>query len=78
MEAQLHSVEAVLGVILSIPDPAVREQIRALYSDPYAEAVLNRVEGGSFGPERCVVDDPNSILPLLDDIYTSEEKETGA
>lgn len=63
---------------MSIPDPAVREQLRALSSDPYAQAVLNRVEGGSFGPARCAVDDPNSILPLLEDIYTNEEKDTGA
>ena len=60
MEGQLHALEAVLGVILAIPDPQVRQQLSYLYLDPYSESILSRLESGSFGPSQIGNQTPNS------------------
>jgi len=66
-----------MGVILSIPDPAVREQLSYLYLDPYSESILARLESGSFGPSQCAIDETSasSSAPPDENIYASDDKE---
>lgn len=77
VESQLHSAEALLGVILSIPDPAVRQQLNQLHADPFAESVLTRVRNGTFGPARFAIEGGYGALEGIEDVYASEDKEGG-
>jgi len=46
----MHELEAVLGVILSIPEPAVQQLVRSLSQDEFASGVFNKVAMSAFGP----------------------------
>jgi hypothetical protein len=50
VEARVHELEAVMGVLLSNPHPAVRNMFVTLIQDPFANNVLTQVAGGAFGP----------------------------
>jgi len=46
----MHELEAVMGVILSIPDPSVQEALESLSRDSFASGVINKVSLSPFGP----------------------------
>lgn len=50
VEAHMHELEAVMGVILSIPDPSVQEALESLSRDSFASGVINKVSLSPFGP----------------------------
>jgi len=50
VETQMHELEAVIGVILSIPDPSIQKALETLSQDEFASGVLNKVSSSPFGP----------------------------
>jgi len=50
VETRVHELEAVMGVLLSNPHPAVRNMFVTLTQDPFANEVLTQVANGAFGP----------------------------
>lgn len=50
VETRLHELEAIAGVLLSNPNPAVRDMFTTLSQDPFANNVLTQVANGAFGP----------------------------
>jgi hypothetical protein len=50
IETRHHELEAVMGVILSNPHPAVRTMLATLTQDAFANSVLTQVANGAFGP----------------------------
>lgn len=47
----MHELEAILGVMLSVPDPSVRERFRTLSRDPFARGIMTRLNKNPFGPQ---------------------------
>jgi len=45
-----QQLEAVMGVIISIPDPALQGTLRALSGDALVRRVLDQVTAGAYGP----------------------------
>jgi len=50
LEARCHNVEAVLGILLSLPDERAISLLEDLADDPYARGVLEQVNTSAFGP----------------------------
>jgi hypothetical protein len=50
VETRVHGLEAIIGVLLSSPNPAMRGTLDTLSEDPFASTVLLRVANGSYGP----------------------------
>lgn len=50
VETRIHGLEAIIGVLLSSPNPAMRSTFNALSEDPFASTVLLQVANGPFGP----------------------------
>jgi len=50
VEMRMHELEAVLGVLLSHPDPHHRQILSTLCQDAFANGVITNVANGPFGP----------------------------
>jgi hypothetical protein len=50
LENRLQGAEAILGVIVSLPDSHIQRILNTLSADPEAGEVLSRVNHGAFGP----------------------------
>ncbi|GJJ06448.1 hypothetical protein Clacol_000640 [Clathrus columnatus] len=50
LEQRLHDAEALLGVIISSPDPRATTMVQDLSKDPLAAAIIARVTNSTFGP----------------------------
>jgi len=50
VENRVHGLEAIIGVLLSNPNPAIRSTFGALNQDPFASDVISQVANGPFGP----------------------------
>ncbi|GJJ06863.1 hypothetical protein Clacol_001059 [Clathrus columnatus] len=50
LEHRVHRLEALMGIILSSADPAVRSLIMNLSEDTLARDIITEVENGPFGP----------------------------
>jgi len=48
---RLHEQEALIGVLLSLPDPQVRDVFVALSQDSFGGSVLTQVMDGAYGPK---------------------------
>ena len=66
----MHALEAVLGVLLSIPDPHLQEIIRTLNQDELFDTIITKVVSSPFGPH-AIQDSaqkyPNSVSSEYDD-----------
>jgi hypothetical protein len=49
-EQRLYEVEAVIGILLSVPDPRLQDVISSVNKDPFGKMILDRVNDGAFGP----------------------------
>lgn len=50
MENRLHEVEALLGILLSIPDNRAVTVLSDIAEDPFAKKIIERVNHSPFGP----------------------------
>lgn len=50
LEQRLHDAEALLGVIISSPDPRATTMVQDLSKDSLAAAIIARVTNSTFGP----------------------------
>jgi hypothetical protein len=50
VEQRLHESEAVLGILLSVPDPQLQNVISGVNEDPFGKKIIDRVHSGAFGP----------------------------
>jgi len=51
VETKMHELEAVMGVLLSIPDPGLQQVIRSLdHQDELINSVFSKVTASPFGP----------------------------
>jgi len=50
VETRMHELEAVLGVILSLPEPALQQVLQSLLQDDFARGILSHVASSPFGP----------------------------
>ena len=50
LEDRLQGAEAILGVLISLPDRNIQRIFNILSTDPLASEILQRVENGAFGP----------------------------
>jgi len=50
VESLKQQLEAVMGVLLSVPDPALQETLRSLSGDALVRRVLDQVSAGAYGP----------------------------
>jgi hypothetical protein len=49
VESRLHECEAVLGILLSLPEPGVRQVISNVSQDPFSHRVIQHVQESPFG-----------------------------
>lgn len=54
LKARCNSLEALLGILLSLKDPRTVSLLTELTKDPYAESILEQVREGPFGPKERV------------------------
>jgi len=50
MESRCHAVEAVLGILLGLPDQRAVSLLTELTEDPYLRSVVLQVNASAFGP----------------------------
>ena len=50
VETQLHEVEALLGILLSIPDNRAVTVLADIAEDSFARHIIERVNRSQFGP----------------------------
>jgi hypothetical protein len=50
VETRCHDVEAVLGILLDLPDQRAISLLSELYEDPYVRKVFDQVNASAFGP----------------------------
>jgi len=50
MESRCHAVEAVLGILLGLPDQRAVSLLTELAEDPYLRSVILQVNASAFGP----------------------------
>jgi len=50
VENRVHGLEAIVGVLLSSPNPAMRNALGTLKEDPFASNFLSQVANGPYGP----------------------------
>jgi len=65
VETKMHELEAVMGVMLSIPDPRLQEIIGSLSKDELCSSVFAKVSDSPFGP--------HAIQNFLEDIPDCNE-----
>jgi hypothetical protein len=46
----MHELEAVLGVLLSQPDPSHHRILETLRQDAFADRIISDIANGPFGP----------------------------
>jgi hypothetical protein len=68
IESRLHECEAVLGILLSVPEPGVHQVLSTMSQDPFSHRIIQRVKECPFGPAKR----QQRALPATDaDIYLS-------
>jgi len=50
LESRSHDAEAVLGILLSVPDQRATGLLSELSKDPFVQSVLDQVNNSAFGP----------------------------
>lgn len=77
LESHCHAVEALLGILLSLPDRRAITLLTELSDDPYARTVLDQVNASAFGyrgrelrePKASASTDASTITVDYDDPF---------
>jgi len=76
LETRCHNVEAVLGILLALPDERATSLLTELSDDPYARRILDQVNTSAFGPSgRASI--PETLKPNLQSSSAESSTSTG-